>query len=111
MLVYIAGPYTKGDVAENVRRAIEAGNCVANLGHTPFIPHLTHFWHMMFPHPWEFWMKQDFQWLGRCQALIRLSGESKGADLECEMAKKCQVEIYYSVEEFIEVYHGKTERM
>lgn len=32
MRVYIAGPYTKGDVAVNVRNAIEAGNMVAGCG-------------------------------------------------------------------------------
>ena len=55
MKIYIAGPYTKGDVAQNVRNAIHAGNLAAHFGHTPFIPHLTHFWHMLCPNEYEFW--------------------------------------------------------
>jgi hypothetical protein len=47
--VYAAGPYTKGDVALNVRSACEAANRVADLGFAPFVPHATHFWHMLFP--------------------------------------------------------------
>lgn len=37
--IYVAGPYTKGDVEANVARAIEAGDVVAYHGMTPFIPH------------------------------------------------------------------------
>ena len=39
--VYIAGPYTKGDVALNVRKAYEAANQLADLGFAPFVPHAT----------------------------------------------------------------------
>lgn len=34
--VYVAGPYTKGDVAVNVRNAYEAANRLADLGFAPF---------------------------------------------------------------------------
>jgi hypothetical protein len=95
--IYIAGPYTKGDVAMNVRAAITAGNYVAHFGHTPFIPHLTHFWHMMWPHEdVNFWYEQDIVWLRQCEALLRLKGESKGADKEVEIAKEMGIPIYYS---------------
>ena len=49
--IYIAGPYTNGDVAVNVRTAYEAANQLADLGFAPFVPHATHFWHMLFPRP------------------------------------------------------------
>jgi hypothetical protein len=86
--VYIAGPYSKGDVAENVRAAIYTGNLVAHFGHVPFIPHLTHFWHMLAPNDYEFWMDQDEQWLRMCDAIIRLAGESSGADREMAIARE-----------------------
>ena len=53
MKVYIAGPYTKGDVAVNVRNAISAAQTVFEAGHDPYVPHMTHFWHMIFPAPYE----------------------------------------------------------
>jgi len=63
MKVYIAGPYTIGDVAQNVRNAIEAGDQVLKLGHIPFIPHMMHFWHLLFPGPYEQWLQWDLSWL------------------------------------------------
>jgi len=97
MKIYIAGPYTKGDVAFNVRNAIHAGAFVANLGHYPFIPHLTHFWHMMCPEEYEFWMRQDEEWLKCCDAIIRLEGESAGADREVAIATGLGLYVYYSL--------------
>ena len=80
--VYIAGPYTKGDVAVNVRNAILAGDRVLALGAVPFIPHLTHFWHLVAPKDYEQWMAIDFEWLKVCQVCWRIPGESAGADRE-----------------------------
>lgn len=97
MKIYVAGPYTKGDVALNVRNAIYAGSYIANLGHFPYIPHLTHFWHMLIPHEYEFWMKQDEAWLKECDALLRLEGESSGADQEMSEAERLGLVIYHSV--------------
>jgi hypothetical protein len=97
MKIYIAGPYTKGDVALNVRAAIFAGSHVANLGHIVFIPHLTHFWHLLTPEKYDFWMKQDEAWLRECDALLRIGGESSGADKEMSIAEKLGLIIYHSV--------------
>ena len=97
MKIYVAGPYSSGDVAQNVRNAIQAGNDIADLGHIPFIPHLTHFWHFLTPHPYTFWMKQDEVWLRECDALLRLKGESPGADNEVAIATELDLKIYYSI--------------
>jgi len=97
MKIYIAGPYTKGDQAENVRNAIYAGSFIGNLGHFPFIPHLSHFWHMMIPENYEYWLRQDEEWLKCCDGLLRLPGESAGADREVELAKALGIPIYTSV--------------
>lgn len=97
MKIYIAGPYTKGDVAENVRNAVYAGNLVAHRGHMPFIPHLTHFWHMLIPHEIDFWYAQDIEWLRVCDALLRIEGESTGADREEEIAREMGIPIYTNV--------------
>ena len=101
MRVYIAGPYTKGDVALNVRSAIEAGDAVLKAGHLPFIPHLCHYWHTIFPGRYEQWTAYDLGWLPVCEAFIRLSGESGGADAEEQAAKRLGLPIYYSVAEFL----------
>ncbi len=96
MKIYVAGPYTKGDVAQNVRNAIYVGNNLRALGHTPFIPHLTHFWHMLLPHEIDYWYAYDIEWLKECDAVFRLSGESRGADEEVRIAQELGKPIYTS---------------
>lgn len=97
MKIYIAGPYTKPNPEWNTRFAIYTGDYVASLGHTVFIPHLTHYWHLVKPHEYEFWMKQDFEWLKMCDALLRIPGESAGADREVQLAKELGMPVYYSI--------------
>lgn len=99
MKIYIAGPYTKGDVAQNVRLAIfEADYVTSILGHVAFCPHLTHFWHLVIPHDdINFWYKYDLEWLRCCDAILRLDGESHGADREVELAMELGLPVYKSV--------------
>lgn len=99
--VYVAGPYTKGDVAMNVRAAIIAGDDLAQAGFTPFIPHVTHLWYLLCPHDWEFWMAYDLQWLGVCDCLLRLPGDSVGADLEMKHAQELDIPVYFTIEDVI----------
>lgn len=96
--VYVAGPYTKGDVAVNVRNAFEAANQLADLGFAPFVPHHTHFWHMMFPRPYEFWLDLDSQFLPFCNAILRLPGESNGADKEVKQAEDAGIPVFFDIE-------------
>lgn len=98
MKVYIAGPYTKGDVAYNVKRVIDVADEIANLGHTPFVPHLFHFWHLIHHHPKEFWMRMDLIWLIHCDILFLLDGESEGVERECTVAQSLGIEIITTIE-------------
>ena len=100
--VYIAGPYTKGDQIMNIRAAIDAGERVAQAGHFPFIPHMNGLWHLAHAHDFKFWMEQDQEWLTQCDCLIRLPGESPGADTEVFLADRHGLKIYEGVQEFIE---------
>lgn len=94
--IYVAGPYTKGDVARNVSRAIEVGETLVFMGVFPYIPHLTHFWHLIYPHEINFWYKLDLVWLLKCDALYRIKGESIGADKEEEVAKNNGIPVLYN---------------
>lgn len=94
MKVYVAGPYTRGDVAENVHRAMEVGDFLLTLGMTPYVPHLTHFWHLMFPRRYEEWMELDMEWLKECDAVVRLEGASEGADREVSAARGRGIPVY-----------------
>lgn len=107
MRVYIAGPYSKGNVMSNIREAIFAADWVWAARHAPFVPHLTGFWHVVSPHPYEKWLELDFEWLAACDALIRLPGESAGADREVAHAKKMGVPVFFSVPEFLSWADGR----
>ena len=100
--VYIAGPYTRGDPVTNTGDAIRMADILVSVGYIPFIPHLSLLWHLLRPHALDFWYEYDLAWLDKCDCLLRLSGESPGADKEVEYAITKQIPVYYSVDELIE---------
>ena len=105
--VYIAGPYTHGDVAVNVRNAYVAASDLADLGFAPFVPHSTHLWHLMFPRPYEFWLELDMQFLPFCQAVLRLPGTSSGADREVDLARTLEIPVFTNINDLARHFHGK----
>jgi hypothetical protein len=105
--VYVAGPYTTGDVAVNVRNAYEAANRLADFGFAPFVPHATHFWHMLFPRPYEFWLDLDNQFLPFCQALLRLPGPSGGADKEVQLAQTLGISVFTEIDDLVKHFEDQ----
>lgn len=101
MKIFISGHYTKGDVAQNVAEAIKYADIILRKGHYPYCPHLTHFWHLIYPHPWQEWIDLDLEWLKSCDAYFRIPGsaDSKGSDIEESKAHELGLKIYYSEEE------------
>lgn len=109
--VYIASPYTKGDVAINVRTQLEMANKLMDLGYAPFAPLYSHFQHMAFPRPYLDWIKIDLEWVKVCDCLLRLPGESNGADGEVSYAEKRDIPVFYSLEELDKFYKDKKEQL
>jgi hypothetical protein len=97
--VYVASPYTKGDIAVNVRRQIDCADELMNLGFAPFLPLLAHFQHLIHPRPYDNWIAVDLEWIKCCDAMLRLSGESIGADLEVKKAKEWDIPVFTSITE------------
>jgi hypothetical protein len=83
--VYVAGPYSS-DPEGNTRRAIAMGTILMDCGFSPYIPHLTHYWHAIDPRPYEEWVEHDLSWVAVSEALLRLPGHSPGADREADFA-------------------------
>ena len=102
--IYVAGPYTKGDVAINVRNAFEIAEELSKLGFAPFVPHYTHFWHMLFPHEYKFWLTLDKEFLACCDCLYRIEGDSTGADIEVEHAELLGIPVFYNFDELKKHY-------
>ena len=99
--VYIASPYSIGDQAENVRKSLEAADELLQAGFIPFAPLLSHFWHLISPKKPDVWYQYDNEWVKRCDCLLRLPGESFGADNEVALAFEHDIPIYYTMRTLI----------
>jgi len=98
--VYVAGPYTKGNVAGNIRRAILAGEALQRAGYVSFIPHLNHLIDFICPGiAWNEWLARDKEWLAVCDVMLRLDGESPGADEEEVFANENLIPVYTEMAE------------
>jgi hypothetical protein len=96
-LVYIAGPYAHPDPVVNTRRACEVGKQLFDEGSvTPLVPHTTLIWHMAFPADVGYWYAYDLELLAHCDALLRLEGESWGADQEVAFAAGHGIAVFFS---------------
>ena len=101
MKVYIASPYSNGDKEENVMRQINAFHALVTHGHEAFAPNLFHYVDIHYHFSDEWWLEYDLKWLGVCDAVLRLSGESNGADREVARAKELGKKVYYSLSEIV----------
>ena len=110
MYVYVAGPY--GSMPEsNTHRAIRMGNKLMDAGFIPFVPHVNaHYWHSLYNMKEKEWMAYDLAWLRKCDVVMRMEGESKGADEEVEEAKRLGIPVVYSVDELVKVEKEKENR-
>ena len=100
--IYIAGPITLGDTQGNVQRAVAMGSLLLALGYAPFIPHLSHYmdpdatW-IKNPHRYEQWLALDRSFIAVCDALLRLPGESRGADREVAWAVEIGIPVFHTL--------------
>ena len=98
IMVYIACPYTKGDVGQNVHRANAEWDALFDLGLIPINPLWCHYQHLQHPRPYQDWMIYDEECVRRCDAMLRLSGESNGADLEVIQFRGMGKPVFFSRE-------------
>jgi len=104
--VYIASPYTKGDPAVNVKRQIDMADTLMNYGYVPFVPLLSHFQHLCKPRVYQDWIDYDLEWVASCDCLLRLKGESSGADNEVKEAESLNIPVFYSLDGINDYYHN-----
>lgn len=93
-LIYVAGPLTS-DTAAKIHRAIQVADRLLELGYVPIVPHLTHFWDIISPKPYEVWLEMDFATIRRCHALFRMAGISPGADREVNFANSNGIPVFF----------------
>lgn len=100
--VYIASPYAKGNTTINVKRQHDVYDQLLDIGFYPIMPLLNHYHDLIHPRHSEDRMRIDFESVKMSHIVLRLPGESPGADREVELAKKLGILVVYSIEELLE---------
>ena len=107
MRIYVAGPYSAPTLEEritNANSAIDAGLALMEKGHSPFIPHLSHYADERAldtqgsRRTWADWMKLDLDFLEQCEGLLFLA-PSFGANIELRRAREMGKLVFYSLED------------
>jgi hypothetical protein len=97
--IYVAGPYSIGNIDYNVNRALKMCNELIDIGAAIFSPHLFHYLHLLRERSYEEWLSICFKWVGICDAFFRLDGYSSGADKEEAFAYDLGKPIFKDVKE------------
>lgn len=98
MKIYIASPYTRNP-EQNTLRVLKVADKLLEWGYIPVVPHLFHYWDLVSPKPWETWIKIGKAFLEDCDILLRLTGESEGADGEVMHAIKKHIPVFFAVDD------------
>jgi hypothetical protein len=101
--VYVSGPYSlpDGDQLAHTERAIGIGQMLLEAGFAPMVPHCTHWWHAYYPNDYNTWLELDLAWVEATDAVLRLSGDSRGADKEVALAKRLGIPVFYKIQELV----------
>lgn len=102
LAVYLAGPISVGDKLDNIRRALLEGGRLRAAGYATFIPHRDVLDQLVAgPAAYEVLMAEDLEWVERCDVLVRLPGESPGADREVARAREIGRPVFHGVDDFL----------
>lgn len=123
--VYIAGPISKGDLSHNIRQAERAFFKLIKAGLAPFCPHWSCYstGPLLGLHPTSSreetyvyavataaggggcghadWLGADLPWVAVSEAVLRLPGDSSGADMEVRCAEENGIPVFHAVDEVI----------
>lgn len=111
--VYIASPYTKGDVSVNTHFQCKIFDRLLDDGKVlPVAPLWSHFQHTVLPRKYQDWIDYDQAMLPLYDACLRLNAEhseinysqsdSSGADGEVNTFTKLDKPVFYSIEALYE---------
>jgi hypothetical protein len=88
-LLYVAGPYRKPDPVANTHAVCRvAMQIYERTRWCPVVPHLSLLWHAVTPRVDDFWLDYDLHLMRKCDAVVRLPGDSPGADAEIVEAER-----------------------
>lgn len=105
-LIYIASPYTLGNVEENVKISLRAANELFDNGFLAFSPLWIHYCDQLQSRTYEDWTRILDQYIMFCHAVYRLPGESKGADHEVKFAETLGIPVFYNIDDMKKYFNN-----
>lgn len=111
-LIYIASPYTLGDAYENTALQCDMAERIRAIGHMPYAP-LCHSTprHFRKAQHYQYWIDECLFMVRRCDMLIRIVGESSGADEEEALAHRLDMPVLTWTREHIHLLHAEDVEM
>ena len=103
--IFISSPYEIGNQAENVKRQMDAAHELIEAGFAPYWPLHSHFLHMVYAKEHTTWLEIDKTFLLTCDAVLRLPGISKGADIETAFADQNGIPVFYDLNKLLYELH------
>ena len=104
MKVYLSGPITKGDREHNFAQACDAQKRLMLAGFAVLNPMLS----MQLPGAWDIphatWIENDLPWIEDADILLRLPGDSVGADTEVNHALEHEINVIWDIDALIDIY-------
>lgn len=97
--VYISGPITLGDPVKNFAQADEAMAEIMELGYCPLNPMLTMRSQYAGHFSWQQWIDSCLSWVEVADAVLRLPGDSRGAEVECAHAINLGIPVFNGIPE------------
>lgn len=100
-IVYLSGPITKGNRNDNLHQFNEAHRRTIDLGFAPINPGIT----MLLPFAWQeeyphsTWIDCDLPLVAASHIVLRLPGESVGADMEVDFALNLDMPVVHDLDE------------
>lgn len=105
MIIYLASPYAAyANPQESVNVQIDAFAILRDLGHEPIAPLLCHYIDQRHPASYERWLQWCLAMVGVSDVVLRLPGDSDGADREVAEARRLGKPVYYSIDELMAPY-------
>lgn len=96
--IYIAGPMSKGDRVKNLAQGLVVYRELILAGHAPFCPMLSFFAGPFVDAGHGDWLAADLPWLRSADAVVRLPGESVGAEIEVAEARKIGIPVHFGLD-------------
>ncbi len=106
--VYISGPITKGATLHHIHDACMVWKRLTEAGIFAICPHWSAVQDMIAPMPHAAWMAYDRPLLALCNIILRLPGESVGADQEVAWAREFGFPVFHDVESLMEFCNGNS---